>query len=59
VRPSAEDVRRKPEFLENENVALMHETRSATDETRPAMGDLVIDNCLAYLAGQPPLTPVS
>ena len=48
-----------PELIEMENVVLMPHTGSATDETRTAMGDLVVDNLLAHFAGRPLLTPVA
>ncbi|MBS1133347.1 MAG: hypothetical protein H6R02_488, partial [Burkholderiaceae bacterium] len=32
---------------------------SATRETRAAMGKLVVDNVAAYVAGRPPITPVT
>jgi hydroxypyruvate reductase len=46
------------ELVEMANVVLMPHTGSATDETRAAMGDLLIDNLLAHFAGRPLLTPV-
>jgi lactate dehydrogenase-like 2-hydroxyacid dehydrogenase len=48
-----------PELMEMENVVLMPHTGSATNETRTAMGDLVVDNLLAHFAGRPLLTPVA
>jgi glyoxylate reductase len=48
-----------PDLLELENVLLTPHLGSATRETRTAMAALAIDNVLAVLAGQPPLTPVS
>ena len=41
-----------------DNVVLMPHTGSATDETRTAMGNLVIDNFLAHFAGRALVTPV-
>ncbi|HEX3862371.1 MAG TPA: 2-hydroxyacid dehydrogenase [Stellaceae bacterium] len=41
-----------------DNVVLSPHTGSATDDTRHAMGDLVVDNLLAHFAGRPLLTPV-
>ena len=32
--------------------------RTATEVTRAAMDQLVVDNILAWAAGKPPLTPV-
>jgi lactate dehydrogenase-like 2-hydroxyacid dehydrogenase len=46
------------ELVEMKNIVLMPHTGSATDETRAAMGDLMIDNLLAHFAGRPLLTPV-
>ena len=40
------------------NVVLSPHTGSATDDTRGAMGDLVVENLLAHFAGRPLLTPV-
>lgn len=42
-----------------DNVVLQPHVGSATQETRQAMGRLVIDNLLAYFRGQPLLTPVN
>jgi lactate dehydrogenase-like 2-hydroxyacid dehydrogenase len=41
-----------------ENVVLQPHQASATRETRAAMGQLVIDNVAAFVAGQPLITPV-
>jgi hydroxypyruvate reductase len=41
-----------------ENVVLQPHQASATRETRSAMGQLVIDNVAAFVAGQPLITPV-
>jgi glyoxylate reductase len=41
-----------------ENVVLAPHIGSATVETRTAMAQLAVDNCLAILHGKPPLTPV-
>ncbi len=40
------------------NVVLTPHVASATDETRTAMGQLMMDNLAAYFAGAPLLTPV-
>jgi lactate dehydrogenase-like 2-hydroxyacid dehydrogenase len=40
-----------------DNVVLSPHTGSATDDTRRAMGDLVVENLLAHFAGRPLLTP--
>jgi glyoxylate reductase len=53
---------REPEvhkgLLELENVVLVPHLGSATVETRTAMAQLAVDNCVAILYGKPPLTPV-
>jgi len=41
------------------NVVLQPHQGSATEETRRAMGQLVLDNLAAHFAGRPPLTPVA
>lgn len=46
------------EFISMDNVVLLPHIGSATIETRTAMGQLVVDNILAKLAGEPLLTPV-
>ena len=48
-----------PRFLTLKNVFLQPHVASATEETRRAMGMLMIDNISAYLAGKPLLTPVA
>jgi glyoxylate reductase len=45
-------------LLSLENVVLVPHIGSATIETRTAMAQLAVDNCLAILHGKPPLTPV-
>ena len=40
------------------NVVLTPHIGSATEETRRAMGDLVVDNIIAVLSGEQPRTPV-
>ncbi|GGD38693.1 2-hydroxyacid dehydrogenase [Sinisalibacter lacisalsi] len=48
-----------PEALRGmENVTLLPHLGSATLETRTAMGLLAADNILAFLAGEPPISPV-
>ena len=47
-----------PALLALDNVVLQPHQASATFETRAAMGQLVIDNIAAYVAGRPLLTPV-
>jgi lactate dehydrogenase-like 2-hydroxyacid dehydrogenase len=41
-----------------ENVVLLPHVASATHLTRRAMGQLVVDNLVAWAEGRPPLTPV-
>ena len=48
-----------PGLLEHPKVVLQPHTGSGTAYTRKQMGFLVIDNILAVLAGEPPLTPVN
>ncbi len=43
-----------PGFLELDNVALLPHLGSATEETRVAMGNRVLDNIAAFFAGQEP-----
>ncbi|EHH67309.1 2-hydroxyacid dehydrogenase [Gluconobacter morbifer] len=47
-----------PEFFALENTVLQAHQASATIETRTAMGNLMIDNLIAYFEGRPLLTPV-
>ena len=47
------------ELIAMENVVLLPHVGSASEHTRRAMGQLVVDNLLAWGAGKPPLTPVS
>jgi len=47
-----------PELLVMDNVVLLPHLGSATVATRNKMDQLVVDNLLAWAAGQPPLTPV-
>lgn len=48
-----------PELLACKNVVLLPHIGSASRAARMAMANLAVDNCLAVLAGRPPLTPVS
>lgn len=53
------DEPRVPEaLLALDNVALAPHVGSATNETRDAMGNLVVDNLIAVKNGKKPLTPV-
>jgi lactate dehydrogenase-like 2-hydroxyacid dehydrogenase len=47
-----------PEFLTLDNATLLPHVGSASVHTRNAMGQLVVDNLLAYVQGEPPKTPV-
>lgn len=47
-----------PELMDMPNVVLQPHAASATEETRAAMGQLVVDNIAAHFAGKPLLTPV-
>lgn len=51
--------RLNPELLTVPNVVLTPHIASATIPTRMAMADLAAGNLIAYLAGQPPLTPLN
>jgi lactate dehydrogenase-like 2-hydroxyacid dehydrogenase len=46
------------ELIEIENIVLFPHLGSASRHTRQAMGQLVVDNLLAWRDGKPPLTPV-
>lgn len=46
-----------PAFLELDNVTLLPHIGSGSQHTRDKMGQLVVDNLLAYKERQPPLTP--
>jgi glyoxylate reductase len=47
-----------PDLLPLENVLLVPHLGSGTTETRTAMADLAVENVLAVLGGQEPVTPV-
>ena len=47
-----------PAFLELDNATLLPHVGSASEHTRNAMGQLVVDNLMAYVEGKPPKTPV-
>jgi lactate dehydrogenase-like 2-hydroxyacid dehydrogenase len=46
------------ELIAMEHVVLLPHVGSASHHTRNLMGQLVVDNIVAYLNGQPPVTPV-
>ena len=46
------------DYLGLDRVVLFPHLGSASEHTRRAMGQLVVDNLLAWKAGKPPLTPV-
>ncbi len=46
-------------FLELDNVTLLPHVGSASNYTRAAMGQLVVDNLVAFAEGRPPKTPVA
>ena len=54
-----EEPRVHPGLLTLDNVTLAPHIGSASGETRIAMGNLAVRNCLAVLEGKPPLTPVA
>jgi lactate dehydrogenase-like 2-hydroxyacid dehydrogenase len=47
------------DLLRLENVLLVPHLGSGTTETRLAMASLAVENVVAVLSGQPPLTPVT
>src|SRR5262249_38997549 len=47
-----------PAFLALDNVTLVPHIGSASVHTRGRMGQLVVDNLVAFANGKPPLTPV-
>jgi lactate dehydrogenase-like 2-hydroxyacid dehydrogenase len=47
-----------PAFLELDNATLFPHVGSASQHTRNAMAQLVVDNLLAFAEGKPPKTPV-
>jgi lactate dehydrogenase-like 2-hydroxyacid dehydrogenase len=47
-----------PAFLELDNATLLPHVGSASQHTRDAMGQLVVDNLMAFVERQPPKTPV-
>jgi lactate dehydrogenase-like 2-hydroxyacid dehydrogenase len=53
-----DEPRVRPELLELDNLTLFPHVGSASEHTRNAMGQLVVDNLVAFAEGKPPLTPV-
>jgi lactate dehydrogenase-like 2-hydroxyacid dehydrogenase len=53
-----DEPRVNPALLELDNVTLFPHLGSASQHTRKAMGQLVVDNLVAFAEGRPPLTPV-
>ncbi|MGH6683544.1 MAG: 2-hydroxyacid dehydrogenase [Pseudolabrys sp.] len=47
------------ELMEMDHIVLLPHLGSSTEVTRAAMDQLVVDNILTWVAGKPPLTPVS
>ena len=47
------------ELIDMDHVVLFPHVGSASEATRAAMDQLVVDNILAWTAGKPPLTPVA
>jgi lactate dehydrogenase-like 2-hydroxyacid dehydrogenase len=47
-----------PALLEMDNVVLLPHVGSASQPTRDAMGQLVVDNLVAWAKGEAPITPV-
>jgi lactate dehydrogenase-like 2-hydroxyacid dehydrogenase len=47
-----------PELMAMEHIVLLPHVGSASEHTRDAMNQLVVDNLVAWAAGKPPLTPV-
>ncbi len=47
-----------PAFLQLDNATLLPHVGSASQYTRNAMGQLVMDNLIAFAEGKPPTTPV-
>lgn len=55
----AEEPKVPQALLDLDHVVLLPHVGSASHHTRNAMGQLVVDNILAWQAGRPPLTPVT
>ena len=47
-----------PRFLTLDNVTLLPHVGSASQHTRNKMGQLTVDNLIAFNEGKPPITPV-
>jgi lactate dehydrogenase-like 2-hydroxyacid dehydrogenase len=47
-----------PALLQLDNLTLFPHVGSASVHTRNAMGQLVVDNLVAFVEGRPPKTPV-
>ncbi len=54
----ANEPRINPAFLQLDNATLFPHLGSASQHTRNAMGQLVMDNLIAFAEGKPPKTPV-
>lgn len=54
----AEEPKVPKELIDSEHTVLFPHLGSASEHTRRGMGQLVVDNLLAWSAGKPPLTPV-
>jgi lactate dehydrogenase-like 2-hydroxyacid dehydrogenase len=48
-----------PELMALENVVLLPHVGSASEHTRGAMGQLLVDNLVSWREGKGPLTPVA
>ncbi len=55
----ADEPRVPQALIDMDNVVLLPHVGSASHHTRRAMGQLVVDNVAAFLAGRGPLTPVA
>ncbi len=55
----AEEPKVPQALLDLDHVVLLPHVGSASQHTRNAMGQLVVDNILSWNAGRPPLTPVA
>jgi lactate dehydrogenase-like 2-hydroxyacid dehydrogenase len=51
--------RLNPAFLQLDNATLFPHLGSASQHTRNAMGQLVVDNLVAFAENKPPKTPVA